>query len=78
MLEELALEVVYLEAERDEYEENEQEMEVIRFYARAKEARHIMVKLFGSETTVTAIIDAREKCKDMSAYAIWQEYIWKE
>lgn len=78
MLEELALEVVYLEAESKEYEENEQEMDAIKFYARSQEARHIMIKFFGTETTVTAIIDARKKCKGMGTYDIWETYIYEK
>ena len=78
MLKKLAFEVVYLSKESEEFREHEQEMDCTRTYARMQEARHIMVMLFGAEATSQAVIDARSKCKNLSAYQIWRDYVYQE
>lgn len=78
MLKKLAFEVVYLSKESEEFREREEELDCARMYARMQEARHIMCMMFGTETTTEAIIKAREKCKSLTAYEIWRDYIYQE
>lgn len=68
---ELAKEVIYLEKEAAEHTEGSIEWKC--FIERKKEARHIMVKLFGTSITTKALIDARETQKEKTAFQMWSE-----
>lgn len=76
---ELAKEVIYLEKEAAEAKGSSLD----DFISRKKEARHIMVKLFGSSTTAKAIIEVREAHKEETAFQMWSEmqgneYVYNE
>ena len=71
MIIELALEVIYLEKEAKEHAEGSIEWKC--FIERKQEARHIMVKLFGTSITTKAIIEAREAHKEDTAFQMWSE-----
>lgn len=69
----LAYEVIYLEKEAKEHTEGCPEWK--SYYDKGKEARHIMVMLFGSAITTRTIVEVRVECRELSAFEMWEKYI---
>lgn len=69
----LAYEVIYLEKEWKE--RAEESLEWFQFLARYKEARRIMIMLFGSSISTKTVMEAREECREMSAFEMYEKYI---